>query len=78
MIQARWLPPLPSRSEEGWLPVYYEFNEDSGVLRQGEYRIVGDRVWARNDAGMRFLHRDKSRADVVVARRVLHLLDHGM
>jgi hypothetical protein len=69
MIPAQWLPPLPEASGDGWLPVYYEFNEHSGVLRQGEYRVVADQVWARNDAGMRFLPRDKSRADEVVARR---------
>jgi hypothetical protein len=49
------------------------------VLRgQGEYRVVGEQVWARNAAGMRFLPREKHLDDVVVARRVLHLLDHGM
>ena len=78
MIPAQWLPSLPPASADGWLPVYYEFNEDSGVLRQGEYRVVGDRVWARNAAGMRFLPRDKDRADEVVARQVLRLLDHGL
>ena len=46
-------------------------------MRQGEYRVVGDKIWARNDAGIRFLRRDTHRADEVVAREVLRLLDHG-
>jgi hypothetical protein len=62
----------------GRLPVYYEVNEDSGILRQGEYRVDGDRVWARNDVGVRFLTRSWHRPDVVAARQVLHMLDHGL
>jgi hypothetical protein len=46
-------------------------------LRQGEYRVVGNKIWARNDAGMRFMRRDPHRADEAVAREVLRLLDHG-
>ena len=76
MISAQWLPSLPPPAN-GWLPVYYEVSEASGILRQGEYRVDGDRVWARNDAGVRFLPRSRHRPDVVVARQVLHMLDHG-
>ena len=54
MIPARWLPSLPPPAN-GWLPVHYEVSEDSGILRQGEYRVVGNKIWARNDAGMRFM-----------------------
>jgi hypothetical protein len=50
----------------------------AGILRQGKYRVDGDRVWARNDVGVRFLPREKGQADVAVARRVLHLLEHGL
>ena len=71
MIPAQWLPSLPPPAN-GWLPAYYEVSEDSGVLRQGEYRVDGDRVWARNDAGVRFLPRSRHRPDVVVARQMLH------
>jgi hypothetical protein len=49
-----------------------------GQARQGEYRVDGDGVWARNDVGVRSLPREKDRADVAVARQVLHLLDHGL
>ena len=71
-------PPLPPPAN-GWLPVYYEVSEDSGVLRLGEYRVDGGRVWARNAAGsVRFLPRSEHRADVAVARCVLHMLDHGL
>jgi hypothetical protein len=77
MIPAKWLPSLPPPAN-GWLPVHYEVSEESGVLRQGEYRVDGDRVWARNDAGVRFLPRSRHRPDVVVARQVLHMLDHGL
>jgi hypothetical protein len=77
MIAAQWLPSLPPPAN-GWLPVYYEVSENSGILLQGEYRVDGDRVWARNDVGLvTFLPREKDLDDVVVARRVLHLLDHG-
>ena len=38
MIPARWLPSLPPPAN-GWLPVHYEVSEDSGILRQGEYRV---------------------------------------
>jgi hydrogenase maturation factor HypE len=63
---------------DGWQPVYYEVNEESGTLRLGGYRVVGDRVWARNAAGsVGFLRREKHLDDVVVARRGLHLLKHG-
>ena len=42
------------------------------VLRQGEYRVDGARVWARSTTGsVRFLPREKGLADVVAARRVL-------
>jgi hypothetical protein len=78
MIPAEWLPPLPPVSDDGWLPVAYELSEESGILRHGEYWVVGDVVWARNDVGMRFLPREKELADVVVARRALHMLDHGL
>jgi hypothetical protein len=77
MIPAQWLPSLPPPAN-GWLPVHYEVSEETGTLRQGEYRVDGDRVWARNDVGVRFLPREKHLDDVVVARRVLHLLDHGL
>jgi len=77
MIPAQWLPTLPPPAN-GWLPVYYEVSEDSGILRQGEYRVVGNKIWARNDAGMRFMRRDPHRADEAVAREVLRLLDHGL
>jgi hypothetical protein len=77
MIPSQWLPSLPSPAN-GWLPLYYEVSEASGILRQGEYRVDGNRIWARNGAGVRFLPREKDLDDVVVARRVLHLLDHGM
>ena len=77
MISAQWLPSLPPPAN-GWLPVYYEASEESGILRRGEYRVDGDRVWACNDAGMRFLPRDNNRADEAVARQVLRLLDHGL
>ena len=77
MIPDQWLPPLPLPAN-GWLPVYYEVSEDSGILRQGEYRVDGERVWARNDVGVRFLPREKGKADVAVARQVLHLLERGM
>jgi hypothetical protein len=78
MIPAQWLPSLPPPAD-GWLPVYYEVSENSGTLRLGEYRVDGGRVWARHDVGsVRFLPREKDLADVVVARRVLHLLDHGL
>jgi hypothetical protein len=76
MIPAQWLPDLPP-STNGWLPVYYEVSEDSGILRQGEYRVDGDRVWARNDMGVRFLPREKGQDDVVVARKVLQRLERG-
>jgi hypothetical protein len=33
---------------------------------------------ARNDAGVRFLPRERDLDDVLVARRVLHMLDHGL
>jgi hypothetical protein len=78
MIPAQWLPDLPPPAN-GWQPVYYEVSEDSGVLRQGEYRVGGDRIWARNEVGsVGSLPGEKGLADVVVARRVLHLLDHGL
>jgi hypothetical protein len=77
VIPPQWLPSLPPPAN-GWLPVYYEVSEASGILRQGEYRVDGDQVWARNEVGVRFLPREKGLADVVVARRVLHLLDHGL
>jgi hypothetical protein len=75
MIPAQWLPTLP-RPANGWLPLHYELSEESGVLRQGEYRVDGDRVWACNDAGVRFLPPEKDLDDVAVARKVVHLLDH--
>jgi hypothetical protein len=78
MIPGRWLPPLPPAPADGWLPAYYELSEESGVLRQGAYRVHGDRVWARNDVGVRFLPRERDLDDVVIARRVLRLLDHGL
>jgi hypothetical protein len=53
-------------------------SEESGILRYGEYRVDGDMVWARNDVGMRFLPREKHLDDVVVARKVLRMLDHGL
>ena len=59
-----------------WL--HYELSEESGILCYGEYRVYGDMVWARNDVGMRFLPREKHLDDVVVARKVLRLLDHGL
>jgi hypothetical protein len=78
-IPARWLPRLPPASEDGWLPVQYEFSEESGILRWGEYQVVADHVWARNVlGGIRSLPRDPHRADEVVARQVLRLLDHGL
>ena len=78
MIPAQWLPSLPPPAN-GWHPVYYEVSEEGGIpLRQGVYRVDGDRVWARNDVGVRFLPRERHLADVVVARRVLRLLDHGL
>jgi hypothetical protein len=43
-IPAQWLPSLPPPAN-GWLPVYYEVSETSGILRQGEYRVDGDRIW---------------------------------
>jgi hypothetical protein len=70
MIPGRWLPPLPPAPADGWLPVYYELSEESGVLRQGAYRVHGDRGWARNDVGVRFLPRERDLDDVVIARRV--------
>jgi hypothetical protein len=79
VIPTQWLPPLPPAPADGWTPVHYELSEDSGILRQGEYRVDGDRVWGRNAAGsVRFLPRSKHLDDVVVARLVLHLLDHGL
>ena len=77
VIPAQWLPSLPPPAN-GWHAVYYEVSEEGGILRQGEYRVDGDRVWARNDVGVRFLPRERHLADVVVARRVLRLLDHGL
>ncbi len=77
MIPVQWLPSLPSPAN-GWQPVHYEVSEESGILRYGEYRVDGDMVWARNDVGMRFLFREKHLDDVVVARKVLRLLDHGL
>jgi hypothetical protein len=77
MIPAQWLPPLLPEPADGWMPVYYELSEESGVLRKGEYR-GGDQVWARNAVGMRFLPRDRHQADVAVARRVLSMLDRGL
>ena len=77
MIPAQWLPSLPPPAN-GWQPVHYEVSEESGILRYGEYRVDGDMVWARNDVGMRFLPREKHLDDVVVARKVLRLLDHGL
>ena len=68
MIPAQWLPSLPPPAN-GWHPVYYEVSEEGGILRQGEYRVDGERVWARNDVGVRFLPRERHLADVVVARR---------
>src|SRR3954469_13374209 len=59
MIPAQWLPSLPPPAN-GWVPVYYEVSEASGILRQGEYRVDGDRVWARNDVGVRFLPRSET------------------
>jgi hypothetical protein len=79
MIPAQWLPRVPPASEDGWLPVQYELSEESGVLRWGEYWVDGDMVWARNAPGsLRYLPRDPHRADEVVARQVLRLLDHGL
>jgi hypothetical protein len=64
MIPAQWLPSLPPASGDGWLPVYYEVSEASGILCQGEYRVDGDRVWARSTTGsVRFLSREKGLAD---------------
>ena len=59
MIPAQWLPSLPPPAN-GWRPVYYEVSEEGGILRQGEYRVDGDRVWARNDVGVRFLPRERA------------------
>jgi hypothetical protein len=78
VIPPQWLPSLPPPAN-GWLPVYYEVSANSGVLRLGEYRVDGDRVWARNARGsVRFLPRDRRRSDEAVARQALQLLDHGV
>jgi hypothetical protein len=36
-------------------------------------------VWARNAAGsVKFVHRDRHRDDMAMARLLLRLLDHGL
>jgi hypothetical protein len=47
LIPTQWLPSLPPPAN-GWLPVFYEVTEASGILRQGEYRIDGYRLKARS------------------------------
>jgi hypothetical protein len=66
MIPAQWLPSLPPPAD-GWFAVYYVVSKASGILCQGEYRVDGDRVWARNDMGVKFLPREKHLDDVAVA-----------
>jgi hypothetical protein len=78
VIPAQWLPSLPPPAN-GWQPMHYEVSEESGILRQGEYRVDGDMVWARNAAGsVKFVHRDRHRDDMAMARLLLRLLDHGL
>ena len=48
------------------------------MVRQGEYRVDGEHFWARNDMGVRFFPRARHLAAVVVTRRVLRLLGHGL
>ena len=35
---------IPAAAANGWRPGDYEVSEDSGILRQGEYRVDGEQV----------------------------------